>query len=85
VVPGARYAGLDESTGPGDRLVRTVLGGPGLIERGTTTISGSLWSVRRSARGEIGFVRTAGPLTVVVTGNASDAQLRALVASLAPR
>src|SRR3954465_14944789 len=40
VVPGSRYAGLDEATGSPVALISAVLGGPGQTVRGTTTIGG---------------------------------------------
>lgn len=84
-VPGSRYAGLDEATGPPTALVGTVLGTAGLTVRGTTTIAGAVWQQRVSARGERAYTRQDGRLTVVVTGNATDTQLRLLAGSLRHR
>ncbi len=81
-VPGSRYAGLDEATGSPATLLSSVLGAPGLTVRGTTTIAGAVWQQRVSARGERAYTRQIGKVTVVVTGNATDDQLRLLVASL---
>jgi len=80
--PGARFAGLDESNGPAAELVRQVLGPRGARVTGTTTIAGETWELRRSQRGEQALTWTTGPLTLVVTGSASDAQLRTLAGSL---
>jgi hypothetical protein len=81
-VPGSRYAGLDEGVGDGASLVRTVLGPAGVSVRGTTTIAGRLWQVRRSQRGEQALTRQDGGRFVVITGDATDVQLRLLAASL---
>ena len=80
--PGAKFAGLDETNGTAARLIGDVLGSRGATVTGTTTIGGQVWDERRSDRGEEALTLTTGGLTVVVTGSASDAQLRALAGSL---
>ena len=81
-IPSTRFAGLDEATGSPSTLISSVLGGPGLAVRGTTTIGGVVWQQRVSSRGERAYTRQDGRLTVVVTGNATDEQLRLLAGSL---
>jgi Protein of unknown function (DUF4245) len=81
-VPGERFAGLDEATGDPDSLVRSVLGARGLTVAGTATIGGVSWQRRVSDRGEQSLVRQAGRVTVVLTGSATDAELRLLAGSL---
>jgi len=81
-VPGSRYAGLDEATGSAPALLGSVLGTPGLTVRGTTTIGGTVWQQRTSSLGERAYTRQVGKVTVVVTGNATDEQLRLLAGSL---
>lgn len=81
-VPGSAFAGLDEGTGDPNALVRSVTGPDGLHVLGSTTIDGQQWSVRRSDRGETVFARDVNGTFVVITGNASDAQLRELAAAL---
>ena len=81
-VPGTAFAGLDEGTGDSAALLRLVTGRGSLQSRGTTTIGGQTWTVRRSARGETTFSRDVNGVFVIVTGNATDAQLRLLAASL---
>jgi len=81
-VPGTAFAGLDEGTGNANALLRSVTGRDSLNVRGTTTIGHNVWSVRRSDRGETVLTRNAGGTFVVITGNASDVQLRLLAASL---
>jgi hypothetical protein len=80
--PGSRYAGLDETNGAADQLLGRVLGPRGAKLTGTTTIAGETWDVRRSQRGEEALTLTSGPLTLVVTGSATDSQLRTLADSL---
>ena len=80
--PGERFAGVDESNGPPAQLVRNILGARGTRVTGTTTVAGQAWEVRRSQRGEKALTLTTGPVTVVVTGNATDDQLRTLAGSL---
>jgi len=81
-LPADRYAGLDEATGDPVSLLRAVLGAAGLEARGSTRIGSDRWNVRRAANGEEALTRTDGKLTVVVTGNATDAELRMLAGSL---
>ena len=79
-LPGSRYAGLDEATNTD--VVTNVLGQRGRVAEGTTRIDGALWDVRTSDLGERAFTRQVGGVTVVVTGNATDDELRSLAASL---
>jgi hypothetical protein len=80
--PGSRFAGLDEANGDPNALLTSVLGARGLAVTGTTSIHGVSWQLRMSDRGEEALTRQVGPVTVVVTGDATDAQLRQLAASL---
>jgi len=59
-----------------------VLGSNGLAVRGTTSIGGAVWQQRVSDRGEAALSRQIGHVTVVVTGDATGAQLALLAASL---
>ena len=81
-VPGTAFAGLDEGTGSSDALLRQVTGSASLQSRGTTTIAGESWTVRRSTRGETTYTRDVNGVFVIVTGDATDTQLRQLAASL---
>lgn len=81
-VPGSRFAGLDEATGSPVALISSVLGSAGQTVRGTTTIAGAVWQQRTSSLGERAYTRQVGKVTVVVTGNATDDQLRLLAGSL---
>jgi hypothetical protein len=80
--PGSRFAGLDEANGDPTALLTAVLGSRGLAVRGTTTVGGVVWQQRVSSRDEPALTRQAGRITVVVTADATDAQLGVLAASL---
>lgn len=81
-IPGSRYAGLDESDGAVASVVSSVLGTAGSKVRSTTEIDGTIWDVRSSDRHETAYTRTSGRVFIVVTGNATDAELRLLAGSL---
>jgi len=81
-VPGAEYAGLEETVGPPAGFVSSVLGVPISTSTGTVVVAGGTWQTVRSSRGEYSLVRTQAGLTVVVTGTATPAQLQLLAASL---
>ena len=81
-VPGTAFAGLDEGNGNADSLLRQVTGSSSLQSQGDTTIDGATWTVRRSDRDETVYTRTINGVFVVITGNATDAQLRLLAQSL---
>ena len=81
-VPGTAFAGLDEGTGDANALLRSVAGRDALRVRSSTTIAGESWSIRRSDRGETVLTRDVSGTFVVITGNASNARLRLLAASL---
>jgi len=81
-VPGAQYAGLEETVGPPAGFVSSVLGVPISTATGTVVVGGATWQTLRSSRGEYSLVRTQAGLTVVVTGTATPAQLQLLAASL---
>jgi hypothetical protein len=81
-VPGDGFAGLDEGTGDQLALLGRVTGTAGKEVRSATTIGGASWDVRRSSRGETVFTREVGGVFVIVTGDATDAQLLLLAASL---
>ena len=80
--PGSRFVGLDEANGDATAFLTSVLGASGLSVRGTTTIEGQVWQQRMSSAGEHALTRQVGKVTTVITGNASDQQLRLLAASL---
>ena len=83
VTPDGKYAGLDESTM--STAVPAVLGQRGGRVTGAVTIGGVTWERRVSDRGEQALTRNVGKIEVIVTGNATDAELRLLCADLTER
>jgi hypothetical protein len=81
-VPGEGFAGLDEGTGDQLALLDRVTGSASEEVRTATTIGGASWDVRRSSRHETVYTRDANGVFVIVTGDATDAQLRLLASSL---
>jgi hypothetical protein len=79
---GSRFAGMDETNGASARLISDLLGARGATVTGSAAIGGQTWQLRRSDRGEQALTATVGAITVVVTGSATDQQLRALAGSL---
>lgn len=82
VTPAGRYAGLEEG------VARTFLAdrlGEQAARRGAlraVDVAGTVWQLRRTAQGELALTRTAGRMTLVVTGSAALPELRRLAASL---
>jgi hypothetical protein len=85
-VPGAKYAGLEESVAPMAAFVSqsSVLGPQGAKVTGSTPIAGVQWQTRVSTRGEYSLSRTVDGVAVVITGSATKAQLQTLAALLQP-
>ena len=83
VTPQGRFAQFVHSSVPVEALLGDVLG-KGYTQVGETEIAGQGWQEMRSARDEPALVRSADGAIVVITGSASDAELRALVAALRP-
>lgn len=57
--------------------------GQGLSSRGTAAGGGAQWSVFPGVRDEPVWVRTVGPLTVLITGSAGESDFQVLAASVA--
>jgi hypothetical protein len=81
-VPGTAFAGLDEFTGDFAGPLAEQLGIELKPAAPTTDIGGRTWMALKSARGETAYTAKIGELFVVVTGDATDAQLRLLASSL---
>jgi hypothetical protein len=81
-VTGARYAGVEESVGPTAAFVSSILGVRGGTVTGHVRIDGANWAASTSARGEDSLTHTVRGITVIVTGSATEEQLRSLAASL---
>jgi hypothetical protein len=82
VTPGSRYAGLEESVQSPAVFVPSVLGRRGGTVTGSVPINGTTWQTSTSSRGEQSLSTTIRGITVVITGNATDAQLQQLAGSL---
>lgn len=81
-VPGTKYAGLEESVASPVTFARSIVGASGAIPVDHVTLAGVRWLISNSSRGEYSLRRTAGGITVIVTGSASAQQLQALAESL---
>ena len=81
VTPEEKYAELDESTGDSDPFIEQVLG-KGVQPLPPITLGVQHWDQRRTRQRERALVRRVGRATLVVTGNASPAELQTLVRSL---
>jgi hypothetical protein len=80
-VPGSAFAGLDELAGKWQPALEE-LGIEFMPVPPTTSIDGRTWVILQSARGETAYTAKVGELFVVVTGDATDTQLRLLADSL---
>ena len=91
VTPDSKYAGLVQSVGTPAVVIRTLLGKTATTPTGHVTIAGAVWEQRTSLTHEVALThtfpmtaspRSAGVITVIITGSASQQQLQALAASL---
>lgn len=81
-VPGERFAGLDEGVGDPSAVFENSISRKSLTATSTTTIGGRQWSVGTSPRHETVLVGHFGRVLVVITGNATDAELHQLADAL---
>lgn len=81
VTPADKYAQLGESTGDAEPFRAATLD-KGSQVLGPTDIAGVRWEQRRTAAGELALLRTSGRATIIVTGNATLAELQTLASSL---
>ena len=83
VTPSERFAGIQQAANPtGNWEDRQVTSGH---PTGTVQVAGDSWVVRsRTDRGITSWVLRKPGLTTVVTGNASEAELRALAEAVPP-
>ena len=81
-VPGEKFAGLDEGVGDPTAVYTRAISRASLTTTSTTTIGNRQWAVGESPRRETVLVAHFGQVLVVITGNATDVQLRLLAASL---
>ncbi len=80
--PSGQYATVEESAGPPSTLFAAVLGSRTPTGDGSVTAGGRRWERRRAADGDLALIRSAGRVTVVVTGTAAERELAVLAASV---
>jgi hypothetical protein len=80
VTPREAYAAVEETTGDAAPFLDDL--GIGAAASRSEQIGGTSWESRRTEKGEVALVTTHRRATVVVTGNASLAELRVLAGSL---
>lgn len=83
VTPSQQFAGFAESDDPHADALASVL--DGATQRGTVDLAGHAWTrLTTTTRGETALTRTAGTVTVVVTGSASEKELETVAAAVQP-
>ena len=82
LTPEEEFAGFVISDDEGAEPLRRVL--DGAEEQGAVSIGGRSWTRETTQRGETALVLDAGGATVLVSGSASDAELRQVAGSVAP-
>ena len=82
LTPGEEYAGFVVSDDPRADALAAVL--DGAEERGTVDVGGQTWTRSTTDRDETALSRESDGVTVVVTGSASDEELQAVAAAVAP-
>jgi hypothetical protein len=81
LTPDGRFVGLVQSTDPADVLVANEIG-TGLTSNAVVSAGGTDWSVYPGLRDEVAWVRTAGPVSVMINGSATGDDFRTLADSL---
>jgi hypothetical protein len=82
LTPSQQYAGFVESDDPGAQPVQDVLAGA--TPHGSVDIAGAAWTRSTTKRGETALSRTAGRVTLLVTGSASENELETVAGALRP-
>jgi hypothetical protein len=82
LTPSRQYAGLVESDDPGAQPVHDVL--DGATPNGSVDVAGAAWTRSTTKRGETALSRTAGAVTLLVTGSAPEKELETVVGALRP-
>jgi hypothetical protein len=82
LTPAREYAGFVESDDPGAQPVHGVL--DGATQHGSVDIAGATWTRSTTKRGETALSRTAGAVTLLVTGSASEQELATVAGALRP-
>src|SRR4051794_33562060 len=82
LTPSEQFAAFVESDDPKAAPLRTVL--DGAQEQGTEEVGGQTWTRSTTQRGETALSRVVGQVTVVVSGSATDDELRTVAAAVQP-
>ena len=82
LTPSGEFAGFTVSDDAGVGPVRAVLGGA--TDEGTVDVDGEPWTRLTTQRGETALTREDGEVVLVVTGSATDAELREIAAAVRP-
>ena len=82
VSPTEQFARFIVSTDPAAELIQDLLANAQTT--GRVSLAGESWEELTTSRGERLFLRTDGELRIVVTGSASEEEMRTLAESLAP-
>ncbi|MBN1094800.1 DUF4245 domain-containing protein [Blastococcus sp. TML/C7B] len=82
LTPSGEYAGFAVSDDPGAEPVRDVL--DGATDEAAVDIGGQPWQRLTTERGETALTREADGVVVVVSGSASDDELRTVAAAVTP-
>ena len=82
LTPSGEYAGFIVSDDAAARPVSTVV--EGATDEGTVDVAGEPWTRLTTDRGETALTREEGEVVLVVTGSATDDELRAVAAAVRP-
>ena len=82
LTPSGEFAGFTVSDDAGAGPVRAVLGGA--TDEGTVDVDGEPWTRLTTERGETALTREDGEVVLVVTGSATDDELREIAAAVGP-
>ena len=82
LTPSGEFGGFTVSDDAGAGPVRTVL--EGATDEGTVDVDGEPWTRLTTGRGETALTREDGEVVLVVTGSATDDELREIAAAVRP-
>ena len=82
LTPQKQYAGFVESDDPDAQPVHDVL--DGATPRGSVDIAGATWTRSTTKGGEPALSRTAGSVTLLVSGSAAEKELETVAGALRP-
>ncbi len=83
LTPSGSFISLIESPAPAAALLTAEIGQAG-PSTGSTTSGGAEWTVNPGRRTELAWVRTAGGITLLITGSATPAEFARLAQTVAP-